>query len=140
MAFEPIEIAYLELAGGNNEIVVRGEAGNGQICLNTAYFVEPLGIDQTPWFHRHIVSANLVEHLLGVPPLQTELGEGALVQKPYIFAYRSMLLGRGIKPVLTTITIFVSRLAARFGVPVGTLPSKRDAMTGTLLNQSVMDW
>ena len=75
MAFQPVKILHLGFSAGDDQICGFGKACDGQVSLNPAFFIEPLGIDQLARGNIDIVGTDAVEHGHGVAAFKTEFGE-----------------------------------------------------------------
>ena len=139
VAPQPVEVACLGLGTGHDQIGGLAQSRNGQVGLDPALVVEPLGIDHLARRDVDIVGADMVEHRAGVTSLQPEFGEGRLVEQRHTAAHGGALSGAIGEPVLAAIAIFVAGRATRLRVPVGALPAECLAMAGTRRDQPVMD-
>ena len=75
MAFQPVEILHLGFSAGDDQICRFRKTCDGQVSLNTAFFIQPLGIDQLARGNIDIVRTDAVEHGHGVAAFKTEFGE-----------------------------------------------------------------
>ena len=122
MAGQPVEVADLGRRSGDDQVAVLGLAGDGEVGLDSAPFVQPLGIDDTAGLDGDVIGRDLVEHFLGAGALEPELGERGLVEQADILSYRPVFGGGMIEPVLTAEAVDVFRFHAFGRVPVGALP------------------
>ena len=59
---QPVEVSHFGGCGGDHQIVVFGQPDNGEIRLDAAPGVQPLGVDDAARTHVHVVGADVVQH------------------------------------------------------------------------------
>ena len=92
LALQPGEVAHLGGRSGDDQKAVWRLARHGQVGLDAATHIEPLGVDDLAHRHGDVVGADLVEHALGIRPLHQKLGKRRLVKQADRLAHRQMLL------------------------------------------------
>ena len=106
----------------DDEVAVLGLASDGEVCLDGARLVQPLGVHHAAHGNRDVVGTDAVEDGLGVRAGDDELAERREVEHADTFANRSVLSAGVVEPVLLAIRVLVHRLNALRGEPVGPLP------------------
>ena len=139
LSFQPVKISHLGLGTTDNHEGRLGEARDREIRLDAASVVEPLGVDHPACGDIHVIGANPIQYRHRVAAFKAELGEGRLIEQRNALAHSTMLCRRVLKPVLSAVAVFIFRLNACGGIPVGALPTKGLAMAGTDRRESVMD-
>ena len=80
-------------SGGDDEELVLGQPGHGQVGLDAAALVEPLGVDHLADGRGHVIGADVLKHLFGVRSLNHELGHGGQVVDAHVLAHGHVLGG-----------------------------------------------
>ena len=80
MFFEPEKVPDFGLGGRDNHVHVLRKPRHGEIRLNPAPLVEPLGIHHPTWRHVNVVGTDQVQHAGSVTPLQPKFGKGGLIK------------------------------------------------------------
>ena len=138
VAREPGEVAGLGDGRGDHQIALLGEARDGEVGLDAAAFIEPLGVDDAAERHIHLAGREAVQHRAGVPTLHQIFGEAGLVEQGHIVAHRTALRARVLEPVLATVRIGVLLLDTGRCEPVGALPTRGLAHAGARGDQAVV--
>ena len=76
VSFEPIKIPDLCLGGRHNHEHILAEPSHGEIRLDTAVLIQPLGIDHSARCHINIVGTYRTQHAGSVATFQPEFSEG----------------------------------------------------------------
>ena len=92
-------------AARDDHETIPGETGDGEIGLDAAALVQPLGVDDPAWSDVDVIGRDAVEHRHGVAALEHEFGEGGLIEQADRIL-DGFSLARGIgEPVLAAIGI-----------------------------------
>src|SRR5262245_66480823 len=120
MTPEPGEVAGLRLGAGDDQVTVLGKTGDGEVRLDAAALVQPLGIDDPAGSDIDVIGRDAVQHRQRIASLENEFGEGGLVEQadrvPYRFGF-DCSIG---EPVLPPIGIAIFRLDTGWSEPVRT--------------------
>ena len=121
---EVAEVAHLRGRCGHDQVAIGRQPSDGEIGLDAAALVEPLGVDDLADGHGHIVRADPVQHCLGIGAFQLELAERRLLEHADCVAHRMMLCRRVGEPVLLAVGVLVLGLHTLGGEPVGAFPAR----------------
>ena len=126
--------------GGDDEELIVVEHGHGQVGLERAAVVQPLGIGDPAGLGRHPVGRDPLELPAGVPALHEELGHERHVHEDHAVPGGVMLGGPVVEPVRTAPGQFagLGRDPGRC-VPVGAFPAADVAEASPLFGQPVVD-
>ncbi len=85
----------------DQKIAVFRKASHRQVRLNSAAFVQPLGVDNAAHRHRYVVGTYTVEGLFRITALDKDFGHMGQIHQ-YDALTRSPVFGCGVlKPILT---------------------------------------
>ena len=127
---DPGEIVRREAGAGGDVKPVGGQPRHRQVAFDAAIRVQHLGVDQPARRPVDIVGADPGQRGLGVPALDHELGERALIEQADAFAHGPVFLADRGEPVLPAEAVFVARLDAVGREPVRPLPAELLAEAG----------
>ncbi len=123
VAPEPCHVAGLRHGAGDHQEFVFGKPCHGEIGLDAAALIEPLGVNDAARLDVDIVGADAVQHLAGIAALDGKFGEARLIEEGAIGHQPFGLVVGARKPVLAAIAVFVFRFDAAAGIPVGPFPA-----------------
>ena len=125
--------------GGHHEEVVVGDLGDGEVGLQQAACVEPLGVGDAADVAVHRVGRQLVEQRTGVAALHAEGGHEAHVGERHRVA-GGLVLGAPLLPEARPAPGERARVGgeARSGEPVGALPAAHIAERRALRGQRLV--
>ena len=84
VAPEPCEVTRLRGTAGHHHELAFGKPRHGEVGLDAASLIAPLGIDDTAGIDVDIIGGNLVQHLRRILALDQKLREARLVEHHHI--------------------------------------------------------
>ena len=125
MPFQPVAVAGQGGGAGQHQEPGLVQPGDGDVGLDPAMRVEPLGVDDAARLDRQVARADPLQHGFRVPALHQELAERGGVEHADGVPDGAVLGRRVLEPVLAAERVLVLALDARGGVPVGALPAQQ---------------
>ena len=134
---QPGDVAVGGVGGDHQEPVV-GQLRHGQVGLDPAVVVEPLGVGDPPRLAVHVAGRQLVEHRARVGAGHRELRHERHVHQPDALAHRAVLVGPLLEPRRVAPGRLGDRVAPGPGEPVGALPAGHLAQQPAVADQPLV--
>ena len=125
MLLQPPHHVAVDRVHQDQEIAGLCQASHGQVRLDRAAFVQPLGVHNAAHRHRHIVGADAVQDLFRIPALHEEFGHVGQIHQDGVFPRCPVLLRGILEPVLPSPGVLDLGLDPLRREPIGVLPPDR---------------